>query len=79
MAWDAESDSNSPAVKGGTGDALFQPEQASLSYMFYNCLLMVLFSSSGEFRMCGTEGKIWGEGAGERREVVVPACPPPTS
>ena len=67
MAWDAEFDSNSSAVKGGTGDALFQPEQATLSYMFYKCLLMMLLTSAGELRMCGMEGRIWGEGTEERR------------
>lgn len=64
MAWDAEFDSNSPAVKGGTGDALFQPEQTTLFGMFYKCLPMVLLTSSGELGMCSMEGRIWGEGTG---------------
>lgn len=63
-AWDPEFDSNSPTAKGETGDALFQPEQMTLSYMICKCLLMVLLTSSGQLRMCRVEGRIWGEEEG---------------
>lgn len=79
MFWDAEFDSNSPDVKGGTGETLFQPEQKILSYMFYKCLSMVLLTHSGELRMYAMKGRMWGECAGERREVVIPSPPPSTS
>lgn len=78
MAWDAQLDSSSPAVKRGTEDALFQPEEITLSFMFCKCLQLVLLTSSEELRMCGMEGRIWGEGLEKKREVVVPAPPPPT-
>lgn len=78
MAWDAQLDSSSPAVKRGTEAALFHPEEITPSFMFYKRLQLVLLTSAGELRMCGMEGRIWGEGREDRREVVLPAPPPPT-